>query len=176
MDIPALITDAGNALAKHKNNIGIAFGVVGGGIGLASQLFGLKLVPYGESIIFQLTRDGTMVGLLFLIAMIQVMMYQRVRWVVDTLESIDSYDAAGEARENQQEESDEDENLRADGGSSLPPRDSEGKFTSKSQGGSNLIIVLLAAGAGYAFGSQYGPQEAAAGALICAGFVVLLLD
>ena len=175
MDVPDLITDAGNGLARHKQNIAILFSVFSGMIA-GAQLFGIELVPYGESIIINLTRDGTIVGLLFMIAAVLFIMYPRVRWIVDTLEADSPPATDHEPKTGKQEQSDVDETIKTDGGNDLPPRDSKGKFTSKSQGGSNLLILALAAGAGYAFGSQYGPQEAIAGALFCAGAVLFLFD
>lgn len=55
--------------------------------------------------------------------------------------------------------------IRTDGGSDLPPRDSKGRFTSESSG-PDLLMVLLAALAGFTAGSQFGETEALIGAFL----------
>jgi len=57
------------------------------------------------------------------------------------------------------------EEVRTDGGSDLPPRDSQGRFTSESSG-PDLLMVLLAALAGFTAGSQFGETEALIGAFL----------
>lgn len=65
------------------------------------------------------------------------------------------------------------EDVRTDGGSDLPPRDSQGRFKSKS-GGPDLLMLLLAALAGFTAGSQFGDTEALIGALLAIALITYL--
>jgi hypothetical protein len=65
------------------------------------------------------------------------------------------------------------EDVRTDGGSDLPPRDSQGRFKSKS-GGPDLLMLMLAALAGFTAGSQFGDTEAFIGALLAIALITYL--
>lgn len=105
-----------------------------------------------------MTSNATIVTLLMVLLMIEVYRTVKMRELLRGLE---------DDRDEQRVETD---------GGSLPPRDQEGKFVSKEErGGSNLLLFVLAALAGYTYGSQFGSTEAMIGLFTGIALVALLV-
>lgn len=101
-----------------------------------------------------------MTTLLLIVLISQILLYQRVEWLVKQFEP--QRESVGD------EENDE---IVTDGGSSVPPRDNKGRFTTKESGGSNILLIILAAITGYLFGLETGIIDPFAGALIAIAVV-----
>lgn len=174
--IPALFTALGNIVGDHWRQIAGGAGGLGGLVAILDGVFGIQLVPYGNAMVEFFTSSGAVTVLLLMLLISQVLLYQRVEWIVNQLEP---------------EEPEEDENLDkpvgetetdaetgealTDGGSSnTPPRDSKGRFTTRDSGGSNVFLIVLAAVTGYLIGGQTDVIDPIAGALIAVALIAFL--
>jgi hypothetical protein len=165
---PAILTSLGNLLGKHWKGVAIVSGPIGFFITLLSEFFGVKLTPYGNAFLNLVTDNSFIAFLLVVVIITQIMLYQRVDWIIKQIES-PRKGADGGIEENLEAENDK---LQTDGG--MPPRDSKGRFTSKSSGGSNVLLIVMAAIAGYLFGGESGAIEPLGAALIFVAIVALL--
>lgn len=157
--ISGLPESIGNWIGSHYPQIGATAGIAGLAISLLNVVFGVRLTPYGNAFAAFVTADSFRTFLLLSVLISQVFLYQRVAWVVESLENQD--------RSEETSEPDESEELLADGGdSNLPPRDRKGRFTTDDSGGSNLLLLVLAGAAGYVIGGQSTAIDPIAGALI----------
>ena len=157
--ISGLPESIGNWIGSHYPQIGATAGIAGLAISLLNVVFGVRLTPYGNAFAAFVTADSFRTFLLLSVLISQVFLYQRVAWVVESLENQD--------RSEETSEADESEELLADGGdSNLPPRDRKGRFTTDDSGGSNLLLLVLAGAAGYVIGGQSTAIDPIAGALI----------
>jgi len=163
--IPALFTRAGNLVGNYFTEIAAITGTLGGIVAILNGVFGIQLVPYGTALVAFMTSDGFVSSLLLLVLISQVLLYQRVEWMVHQLEE--------DERSEEQESDEETEEVLTDGGSDMPPRDSKGRFTTRDSGGSNVFLLLLAAVTGYLFGAETGMIDPFAGALLAIAIVSL---
>lgn len=171
--IPALFTALGNIVGKHWKEIAGGAGGLGGLVAILNGLFGIQLVPYGTALVQFLTSDGAVTVLLLIVLISQILLYQRVEWIVNQLESEkdDNHDNSVAKHETDTEA----EKAFTDGGSSnLPPRDGKGRFTTRNSGGSNLFLLVLAAVTGYLIGGETGAIDPIAAALIAVALIAFL--
>lgn len=163
--IPALFSRVGDLAGNYFWQIASITGTIGGAAAILDVVFGIRLVPYGTALVDFLVSDGFTTFLLLILLISQILLYQRIEWIVGHLE---------ERVEAEQEEDEEFDDAITDGGSdSLPPRDSEGRFTTKDSGGSNLLLLFLAGLAGYVIGNQTAVIDPIAAALIAIALVSL---
>jgi len=157
--ISGLPESIGNWIGSHYPQIGATAGIAGLAISLLNVVFEVRLTPYGNAFAAFVTADSFRTFLLFSVLVAQVFLYQRIAWVVERLEEQD--------KSEETSESEDSEELLADGGDSqLPPRDNKGRFTTDDSGGSNLLLLVLAGAAGYVVGGQSAAIDPIAGALI----------
>jgi len=162
--IPALFTSLGNLVGRHFREIALITGTLGGIAAILNSFFGIRLVPYGDAFVEIITSDGSVIVLLLLVLISQVLLYQRVDWIVSQLEEDDGG--------KDHEDASETNKVLTDGGASdLPPRDSQGRFTTKDRGGTNIFLLLLAAITGYIIGGETGLMDPVAGAFIAIAVV-----
>jgi hypothetical protein len=170
--IPALFTELGNIIGNHWWDIARVAGGLGGFFAILEYLFGIQLAPYGNALIRFFVSDGAVIILLLAILISQVLLYQRVDWIVDHLESrnIDETDD-----QTNDETDTETEEVLTDGGSAnLPPRDNEGKFTTRDSGGSNVFLLILAALTGYLVGTETGVIDPIAAGLLAVALIAFI--
>lgn len=169
--IPALFTELGNIIGNHWWDIARVAGGLGGFFAILQYLFGIQLAPYGNALIRFFVSDDAVIILLLAILISQVLLYQRVDWVVDQIEPRD----ISETDQQTEDETDtESEEALTDGGSSnLPPRDNEGRFTTRDSGGSNVFLLILAAITGYLVGSETGVIDPVAAGLLAVALIAV---
>ena len=168
--IPALFTALGNIIGKHWRGIAAGAGGIGGIVAILSQAFGIQLDSYGTVLVQYLTSDGATTVLLLIVLISQILLYQRVEWIMYIVEQ--NHEADKPAVEPDTDA--ETEEARTDGGSSdLPPRDSKGRFTTSASGSSNVFLLLLAALTGYLFGVETNIIDPIAAALIAVALIAL---
>lgn len=173
--IPALFTQMGNIVGDHFGLLAKVTGGLGGVVAILDGFFGVKLVPYGTAIVHILTSDGAIASLLLLVVLSQILLYQRVEWLLKQVESEEDGGDRESTEEQNQEPETETEEVLTDGGSSdLPPRDSKGRFTTKESGGSNLFVIVVAAAIGYVVATESGAINPIAGALIAVSVISFL--
>jgi len=163
----ALFTKLGNLIGKHSETIYKVAAVLGVSLTLIQLFFDIQLSPYGPVFIRYLTSDATMVILLLTVMISQVMLYQRVEWIIKQLEAeIES------SSKSKDEEGSED--TMADGGWREQPRDNKGRFTTEKSGGTNLFILILAGLLGYTAGTEIEAISPVVGVLIAIAIVAFL--
>ena len=169
--VPALFTALGNIIGNYWKEIAGITGALGGIVTILNSFFGIQLAPYGAVLVRYLTSEGATSILLLVVLISQILLYQRVEWIVGQFEP-----RADNRPDNSANKTDnEAEEVLTDGGSSdLPPRDDEGRFTTRNTGGSNVFLLVLAAVTGYLFGSETGVIDPVGAALIGVALIAFL--
>ena len=163
----ALFTKLGNLIGKHSEIIYKVAAVVGVGLTLIQLFFDVQLSPYGPVFIKYLTSDAAIVILLLTVMISQIMLYQRVEWIVKQLERDVEPDKESGDMSNS-------EDTMTDGGWRDQPRDDKGRFTTKESGGTNLFILILAGVLGYTVGTEIEAISPIVGVLIAIAIVAFL--
>ena len=171
--IPALLTTAGNIVGTYWKEIAGVTGTLGAIATILDTVFGVSLAPYGSTAVELFTSDGVVTILLLIILISQVLVYQRIEWIVNQLESAEQGEVNNETPEDETDH--EKDEMVADGGSSnTPPRDSKGRFTTGDSGRSNIFLIILAAITGYLIGAETGVINPYAAALIAIALLALI--
>ena len=170
--IPALFTALGNIVGQHWTEITKIAGGLGGLVAILDVVFGFQLVTYGTALVQLFTSDGTVTVLLLVVLISQLLLYQRVEWIVNQIESERGDTADKQVETNTNAETEE---ILTDGGSpNTPPRDDKGRFTTRDSGGSNVFLLILAAATGYFIGAETGAIDPVAAALISVALIAFV--
>lgn len=171
--VPALLTTAGNFIGTYWKEIAGVTGTFGGIVTILDTVFGVSLAPYGSTVVELFTSDGIVTILLLIILISQVLVYQRIEWIVNQLESAKQDEVNNETPKDEADH--EKDEMVTDGGSSnTQPRDSKGRFTTSDSGRSNVFLIILAAITGYLVGAETGVIDPYAAALIAIALLALI--
>lgn len=167
--VPALFTEAGELVGDHLKGIA-TFATIGAFLTeILSGFFGIRLTPYGTAFENLITSDWFISLFVFTIFMSQIMMFQRISWIVSRLES------EGLPEEDKEAAVQEEQPAKmTDGGRSNQPRDSKGRFKAKDSGSSNLLLIAMAGMTGYLIASQSSSFDPITGALLGIGVITFL--
>lgn len=164
--ITSAISKVGNYIGW--NTVGGVSSIIGVVIVVLDTFFSVQFSSYGDLILEHMDAITTLLLIFVFATQIHFYYYidERLAWFAKM-----EVDSDGGSKETIADATDE---ALTDGGSrDLPPRDSEGKFTTQG-GGGTLPLAFLGGLAGYIIAAETGAVEPIAGALIGIGVFVLM--